>query len=316
MPPVEIAHTTSDSEGRFEFTGLTPPRRYVRLERLTYEVFANTDKRPTAIGGIRPVQGSNHGSIEIRMLRKQATLTGKVVNGHGQPVVGATVTTYSIDGRPFRGILSTTTDTSGRFVLDRLMVFESRGAADFGVSFSVVHPDYPETTGKANALPADVVVTLPKCCIVASTVIDDVTGKPADGTLVTAEPRELGSQVFAITDANGHFRIVVPEGRYDFLAEAKDRVCVAATGHECLAGEKVELPPFSSSAADSSPARSSTRSLASRSPSPTAENRSCSGCSGRRSRQDRSSPRLGWRLWTRRADSSCVRPRGKTSPTS
>ena len=36
----------------------------------------------------------------------------------------------------------------------------------------------------------------------------------------------------------------MPEGRYDFLAEAKDRVCVAVTGRECLAGEKVELPPF------------------------------------------------------------------------
>jgi len=37
---------------------------------------------------------------------------------------------------------------------------------------------------------------------------------------------------------------VVPEGRYDFLADAKDRVCIAAAGRECLAGEKVELPPF------------------------------------------------------------------------
>jgi len=37
---------------------------------------------------------------------------------------------------------------------------------------------------------------------------------------------------------------VVPEGRYDFLADAKDRVSVAVTGRECLAGEKVELPAF------------------------------------------------------------------------
>ena len=36
----------------------------------------------------------------------------------------------------------------------------------------------------------------------------------------------------------------MPEGRYDFLADANDRVCVAVTGRECLAGEKVELPPF------------------------------------------------------------------------
>jgi beta-lactamase regulating signal transducer with metallopeptidase domain len=242
LPPVEIAQTTSDSEGRFEFTGLAPPRPYAPLERLMYVVFAQVDKRPIAIGGLRPVEGRNQDSIEIRMLRKQATLTGKVINEQGRPVVGATVTTYSMDGRPFRGILSTTTDTSGRFVLDKLMVFESRGAADFGVSFSVIHPDYPETTGTANAPPADVVVTLPKGCIVAGTVMDNVTRKPANGALVTAEPNEPGAQAFAVTDATGHYRIVVREGRYNIRAEAKDRVCVAVADRECLAGEKVEPP--------------------------------------------------------------------------
>jgi hypothetical protein len=242
LPPVEIAHTTSDSEGRFEFTGLPPPRPYLRRERLTYEVFANADKRPTAIGGIRNLRGGNQHSIEIRMFRKRATLTGKVVNGQGQSVVGAVVTTYSVDGRPFPGILSATTDAGGRFALDKLRVFESRGAAAFGVSYSVLHPDYPETTGQTGALPADVVVTLPKGCLVAGTVMDSVTGAPATGALVTAEPCELESQAFAITDANGRYRIVVPEGRYNFLAEAKDRVCVAVPDQECLAGAKVEPP--------------------------------------------------------------------------
>ena len=34
------------------------------------------------------------------------------------------------------------------------------------------------------------------------------------------------------------------EGNYDFLVEAKNRVCLALTGRECLAGKPVELPPF------------------------------------------------------------------------
>ena len=37
---------------------------------------------------------------------------------------------------------------------------------------------------------------------------------------------------------------MVAEGRYDFLADAKDRVAIAVTGRECVAGEKVELPPL------------------------------------------------------------------------
>ena len=37
---------------------------------------------------------------------------------------------------------------------------------------------------------------------------------------------------------------MLPEGRYDFLAEMKDRVCIAVTGRECVPGKNVELPPF------------------------------------------------------------------------
>ena len=76
------------------------------------------------------------------------------------------------------------------------------------------------------------------------TVTDSVTGQPAAGAVITARRVDEWGESFAATDAAGRFRLVVPEGRYDFLAEAKDRVCVAVTGRECLAGEKVELPPF------------------------------------------------------------------------
>ena len=76
------------------------------------------------------------------------------------------------------------------------------------------------------------------------TVTDSVTGQPAAGAVITARRVDEWGESFVATDAAGRFRLVVPEGRYDFLAEAKDRVCVAVTGRECLAGEKVELPPF------------------------------------------------------------------------
>ena len=38
--------------------------------------------------------------------------------------------------------------------------------------------------------------------------------------------------------------MALPEDRYNFSVRAKDRVCVAITDRECLAGKKVELPPF------------------------------------------------------------------------
>ena len=38
--------------------------------------------------------------------------------------------------------------------------------------------------------------------------------------------------------------MVLPEDRYNFSVRAKDRVCIAITDRECLAGKKLELPPF------------------------------------------------------------------------
>src|SRR5262249_55464476 len=75
-------------------------------------------------------------------------------------------------------------------------------------------------------------------------VTDRVTGKPAAAAEITARRINPWAETVFATDPSGRFRLVVPEGRYDFLVEARDRVCLAVTGCECLAGEKIELPPF------------------------------------------------------------------------
>ena len=178
------------------------------------------------------------------MARDTSTLSGKVIDAAGRPVAGATVLPYFAYDRPIPGLLPATTDAEGRFKLDNVGALKWPDGKPVATSFAVLHPDYPETTAKASALPADVVVTLPAACIVTGTVTDGVTGRPAAGAVITARRVDEWKESFTATDQAGRFRLAVPEGRYDFLAEAKDRVCVALTGRECLAGEKVELPPF------------------------------------------------------------------------
>jgi beta-lactamase regulating signal transducer with metallopeptidase domain/5-hydroxyisourate hydrolase-like protein (transthyretin family) len=240
--PVEVARTVTGADGRYTFTGLGPPRLEGHPDHPTYAIFGIADERPVGISFV-----SLHGdgeAVEMRMALVQSTLSGKVIDAGGRPVAGATVMQYGVGGRPVPGILSATTNAEGRFTIDKVGVYRSRDGQAQGVPFTVLHPDHPETSGRAGALPADVVVTLPAGCAVTGTVIDAVTGRPAAGAVITARRVDRWGETFAATDEAGRFRHVVLEGRYDFLADAKDRVCVAVTGRECLAGEKVALPPL------------------------------------------------------------------------
>jgi beta-lactamase regulating signal transducer with metallopeptidase domain/5-hydroxyisourate hydrolase-like protein (transthyretin family) len=241
-PPVEMARTVTDGDGRYTFTGLVPPRPENHLDRLEYTVLGFAEDRPI---GLSFISFRKEGQVvEIRMASEKSTFSGKVIAADGRPVAGATVALYWIDQRPIPGLLAATTDAVGRFKIDNVPVYKGRDGQGWDTSFTVLHADHPETTGKANALPADVVVTMPAGCVVTGTVTDKMTGQPAAGALLTARRVDEWGELFAATDAAGRFRLVVPEGRYDFLAEAKDRVCIAVTGRECQAGEKVELPPF------------------------------------------------------------------------
>jgi beta-lactamase regulating signal transducer with metallopeptidase domain/5-hydroxyisourate hydrolase-like protein (transthyretin family) len=241
-PPVEITKTVTDVDGRYTFTGLEPPRPEGHLDRLNYGVFGFAADRPIGISFFHFHDGKE--VVELRMVREKSMLSGKVVNAAGRPVAGATVLPYFVYDRPAPGLLSATTDAEGRFKLDNVGVYKWPDGKAVSTSFTVLHPDHPETRGQANALPADVVVTLPTGCLVTGTVTDKTTGQPAAGAEITARRVDEWNESFFATDATGRFRLTVPEGRYDFLAEAKDRVCVAVTGRECLAGEKVDLLPF------------------------------------------------------------------------
>jgi hypothetical protein len=93
-------------------------------------------------------------------------------------------------------------------------------------------------------LPRNVTVTLAFGSQVRGIVTDRITGRPAAGAVVVAEQLGNYSETAATTDAQGRFTMVVPEDRYNFSVRAKDRVCVAITDRECLAGETLELPRF------------------------------------------------------------------------
>src|SRR4029077_10612246 len=117
-PPVEIAKTVTDAEGRYAFTGLEPPRPEAHLDRLNYGVFGFAADRPIGISFFH--FDDKKEVVEILMGREKSTLSGKVIDAEGRPVVGATVLPYFVYDRPIPALLSATTDAEGRFKLDNL----------------------------------------------------------------------------------------------------------------------------------------------------------------------------------------------------
>jgi beta-lactamase regulating signal transducer with metallopeptidase domain len=241
QPAVEVASTKSDATGCYVFHGLEKPRPEDHLDRLAYGVLGFAEDRP--IGRSFHHFGKNDSEVtEIWMARESSVVFGKVVDSLGRPVEGATVLPYIIMDQPVESLHSTKTDANGEFELEELGIVKWPSGEQVKVHFKVRHPDFPEVMGEAKSLPAEVTVTLPAACIVQGSVTDSVTGKLGVGAVITVRRIDQWSQSHFPTDARGRFRIPLVEGRYDFIVEAKDRVCVATTGHDCLSGEKLELP--------------------------------------------------------------------------
>ena len=246
-PIVEIADTVTDAQGRYEFAGLRPPRVDDPLEPLLYVVFAEVENRPIGVGGLWNGFEAEKNRIDIRVLREKTLLAGTVVDPQGHPIAGASVAHWAIDGRPVPGILSAVTGPDGRFVIHRFPYYEwlRPGAKNPSTaSFTASHPGYLPAEIAVRELPRNVSIALETGCQVTGTVTDAVTGGPAVGALVLAERLGEYSATPATTDAAGRFAMVLPEDRYNFMVRAKDRVCVARTDQECLAGQRLDLRPF------------------------------------------------------------------------
>jgi beta-lactamase regulating signal transducer with metallopeptidase domain/5-hydroxyisourate hydrolase-like protein (transthyretin family) len=243
-PIVEAANTVTDGEGQFEFANLTLPRPEAPVDRLIYLVFAEAAARPIGLGGMWTMMESDPLHMEISILRDMTALSGTVLDSHGLPVKGAKVSQWAIDGRLVPGILSATTDVDGRFQINRIPDFQKVFVRPNGAMFTISHPDFPQTEAQVADLPANVSFTLTDGCKVTGMVTDGVTGKPAVGAVVVANQDGGTAEFPTATNDAGRFQMVLVEGRYTFRVDAKDRVCVAVTDRECLAGDTLELPPL------------------------------------------------------------------------
>ncbi|TWT31546.1 M56 family metallopeptidase [Blastopirellula retiformator] len=241
--PEQIGATLTDVEGKFEFAGLEPPRLGHRLDYLQYDCVATAPGWPVGKTFYDQIDGQMIPTI--RMTKETTSLRGIVTDADGLPIAGATVCPYAAYNRPLPQMAAAKTDELGAFRIDGIGVFRWSEDKLVPTRVSIRHPDYPPGSGESETLPAVILATMPKGCVVQGKVIDGETGQPVAGVEVTASTKSYTSPPQTVaTDAAGKFRMVVAEDNYVFRVGAKDRVAVALGEQDCSAGQVVNLPDF------------------------------------------------------------------------
>lgn len=247
-PPAKLASVVTNAKGQFEFSGLIPAREYDQINPLTYLLVA--DKPDWAYALLSSSMQDEDGNYwRLYIYRAHTTISGKVVDTDGRPVVGATVSEWEQDGRMLPGIWTGVTDENGHFeithVADEEWKRNRRKSKHGGIAFPlyVSHPDFPFTYSSYHSLPGTVEVVLERGCEIVGTAVTKDSNQPASGMVVAARPLVHPEHlIHAVTDSSGRFRLVVPEEKYDFVTLGTEHVAPAIGERECKAGERVILP--------------------------------------------------------------------------
>jgi len=140
------------------------------------------------------------------MMRKGRTVRGRVLDEHGAPIEGVTVTT----DEPMQ------TGKDGRYeaiVTDAEISFEKEGFAT-----KTVQPD-------GNDDPHTLDVTLHRGIAVTGTVFDKSGAVVPNAEVTASTAAAFGGPWTAVTDASGNFRFAdLPSARFDFVAEHGDQL--------------------------------------------------------------------------------------------
>jgi len=243
--PREIARTTSDADGGFEFDPVDPTNR-MRVTGLCYDLVADAADRPVQT---QRVWGHEDPSqTDIGFFDSAATLVGCVVDEQGRPVVGANVATPYLLSGTVPGLPAAVTNVEGRFVITRLPRVVPGETKPDSWSLRVEHPQHPTKTFRVKTIPGIARFEMPAGCTLTGSVRDARTNRPLSGGVVTAMPMGTeNTEVHTVTDSQGRYQMCVAGGNYAVVLEDENLVVKAISDIECRAGTTVSLQPLQAS---------------------------------------------------------------------
>ncbi|MFO1095875.1 MAG: carboxypeptidase regulatory-like domain-containing protein [Planctomycetaceae bacterium] len=246
-PPLQVAETTTDPQGRFVVEDVeTDPGQLESRGIADLVLAATADDRASAVKYVNDEQQLTN--LTLTLHSETGTLSGVVRDEQGQPVAGATVQLPSGFSHPLPGIMSTITDEQGRYAITNVPQwrpgeFETKTANSSGrivmtaCFLFVHHEDFAVTLGKYTAVPQSVDVTLHPPAIVTGRVLDVVTNQPAAGVFVSAQGIARHGWAQVRTDSDGRYRLLLTKDHYNIWAEMPERIAVAAKAIDAKPGE-------------------------------------------------------------------------------
>ncbi|MCA9170727.1 MAG: carboxypeptidase regulatory-like domain-containing protein, partial [Planctomycetales bacterium] len=242
-----VADAITNGDGQVTFRNLAEMRNEQRLDRLTYVLLVERDGQIVGIRNAAWLRASPNMWVSSTDAIK--SVKGRVVNAVGRPVADAMVFMNVLGQERLPGIFETRTDAEGRFELHKIPFNQMRAEDPLRVSLGIQHPSYLPLEQIVEWDPNAVELKVRDGARLRGTIVDDVTGKPASSVRVTALPDtptgdidEDYREFMADTDDSGNYSVVVTPGRYHIIAEAQDRVAIAAKSVEVTDGQDNEVP--------------------------------------------------------------------------
>ncbi len=224
-----IAVTTTRSDGSFDLTVPAGTWRLVSTD--PGETYA-TDYYGNAITfanspGVSVGAGQRRDHLDFTMARG-GTVTGQVQSSTGLTLAGIHVVGYNPDGTPRA---ETTSNSSGNYELIlppgpfRLAAFDLQFtfATEFYDQSSVFETATPITITAGVIVPG-IDFRLPRAAKITGTVLDGQKQTPVPGLTVSARDSNGYRTGAAITDAKGHFTLVLVPGSYRVLVSDPARL--------------------------------------------------------------------------------------------
>ena len=225
-----VFETKSDEKGLFKLPTLTPIRNWRGTDLCI--AFEKTNFVSKIYGVLHDVE-----QLNIDLEENPGTITGLLIDSDNNPIVGAIV---NLPGRwsSLPGFQETKTDAKGKFQLTGLQKWNPPVGSSRPLA--VAHPDFGKSYVYFSKIPTLLKTKIPDVCGIQGNVVDEVTGKPAVGVLVSAQGTAKSGWYETRTDNQGKYELWVQPDRYNIWAAAPDRIPIAVDSFTAATGETRE----------------------------------------------------------------------------